>query len=183
MVFNVHAGHAPAGGRGCGAVGYLNESTVARQVKDEVIRILRQNGHKVYDTTYNKNATAGTVLRGIVSACNKHKVDLDVSIHFNALKASASDGRVKGTECWVFPRLNDRAVKAGGRICSAMKKLGFTDRGVKFSSGLYFLKKTNAQALLIEVCFVDDEDDYRLYMETGYKKVAQAIAEGLEKCR
>lgn len=183
MVFNVHAGHAPAGGRGCGAVGYLNESTVARQVKDEVIRILRQDGHTVYDTTYNYNATAGTVLRGIVSACNKHKVDLDISIHFNALRTSGTDGRVKGTECWVFPRLNDRAVKAGGRICSAMKKLGFTDRGVKFSSGLYFLKKTKAQALLIEVCFVDDEDDYRLYMETGYKKVAQAIAEGIEKCR
>ena len=47
------------------------------------------------------------------------------------------------------------------------------------SSGLYFLKRTNAQALLIEVCFVDDEDDYRLYMNTGYRKVAEAIAYGL----
>ena len=60
-----------------------------------------------------------------------------------------------------------------------MSALGFTNRGVKESKSLYFLKKTKSPAILIEVCFVDDEDDYKLYMNTGYRKVAQAIVEGI----
>ena len=34
------------------------------------------------------------------------------------------------------------------------------NRGVKVSKSLYFLKKTKKPAIILEVCFCDDEDDF-----------------------
>lgn len=55
-----------------------------------------------------------------------------------------------------------------------MSKLGFRNRGVKASSGLYVLNQTKAPAVLIEVCFVDDKDDADLY-----KKNKDAVARAI----
>ena len=46
-VFNIHGGHAPAGKKGSGAVGIVNESIVDREIKDAVIAKLRALGHTV----------------------------------------------------------------------------------------------------------------------------------------
>lgn len=62
------------------------------------------------------------------------------------------------------------------RIRTNMRGLGFTDRGTKISKKLKVLNKTNAPALLLEICFVDDRDDYDLYQRVGYKTIAKAIA-------
>ena len=62
------------------------------------------------------------------------------------------------------------------RIRTNMRGLGFTDRGTKISKNLKVLNKTNAPALLLEICFVDDRDDYDLYQSVGYKTIAKAIA-------
>lgn len=42
MKINVHAGHNPDGKIACGAVGLIQESTEARKVKKEVIKLLRK---------------------------------------------------------------------------------------------------------------------------------------------
>ena len=42
MKINVHAGHNPDGKVACGAIGLIKESTEARKVKKEVIRLLRK---------------------------------------------------------------------------------------------------------------------------------------------
>lgn len=81
MKINVHAGHNPDGKIACGAVGLIKESTEARKVKKEVIRLLRKKGHKVYDCTCTNGTSQTDVLKRIVTKCNKHKVDLDISIH------------------------------------------------------------------------------------------------------
>ena len=47
--YNVHAGHCPQGQGASGAVGILQESVEDRAVKNEVIRLLRAEGHTVYD--------------------------------------------------------------------------------------------------------------------------------------
>lgn len=84
MKFNVHAGHNPDGKIACGACGLIKESTEARKVKKEVIKLLRAKGHTVYDCTCANGKSQTNVLKKIVTKCNKHKVDLDISIHFNA---------------------------------------------------------------------------------------------------
>ena len=82
MIINVHAGHNPDGKVACGAVGLIRESTENRNVAAEVIAQLRGLGHTVYDCTVNDGINKQDVLKKIVTKCNAHDADLDVSIHF-----------------------------------------------------------------------------------------------------
>ena len=176
MRINVHAGHNPDGKIACGAIGFIRESTEARKVKDEVIAQLRQMGHTVYDCTCNSGTGQLDVLEKIVSACNTHKVDLDVSIHFNAgVRDNTGNGRTTGTEVMIYNNAG-RAREAAERTCASISALGFKNRGIKPNTGLYFLRNTKAPAMLVERCFVDDKDDAELY---DCQKMASAIVRGI----
>ena len=174
MRINVHAGHNPDGKIACGAVGFIKESTENRNVKNEVIRLLKALGHTVYDCTVDDGVNANDVLSKIVSKCNSHVVDLDVSIHFNAGSKDA-DNATTGTEVFVYAE-NSKAKDKAQKTCEAIEALGFKNRGVKYSKNLYVLKNTKAPAMLIECCFVDDNDDVALY---DYKTMASAIVYGI----
>ena len=176
MRINVHAGHNPAGKVACGAVGIINESTEARRVKDEVISQLRELGHTVYDCTVDNGTGQQDVLRKIVAKCNARAVDLDVSIHFNAGSGDRKgNGKTTGTEVYSYD-ISGIARETAVRICAAVSRLGFKNRGVKTSKTLYVLKHTKAPALLVECCFVDDQDDVQLY---DYRSMASAIVYGI----
>lgn len=173
--FNIHAGHNPSGMVACGSVGYLNESDENRAVCLRVVDKLRALGHTVYDCTVDDGASQKDVLQKIVSNCLKNEVDLDVSIHFNAIShEEVSDGKTKGTEVWIYP--NSESEPVAKSVCDSIAELGFTNRGVKYSDKLYVLKNTKAPAMLIECCFVDDVDDVLLY---NVEKMADAIVKGL----
>ena len=172
MRINVSAGHNPDGKVACGAVGLLKESTEARRVTNEVVRLLKEQGHTVYNCTCDNGTSQGDVLKKIVAKCNQHSVDLDVSIHFNAgAGAQKKNGQTTGTEVLVY---NDtsKAMAAAQRVAKQISALGFKNRGIKIRDGLYFLRNTKSPAMLIECCFVDDGDDAALY---DYKKIASAI--------
>ena len=176
MKINVSAGHNPDGKVACGACGFIKESTEARRVKNQVIKLLRAKGHTVYDCTCSSGKSQSDVLQQIVTKCNKHKVDLDISIHFNA---GASDkkgnGKTTGTEVLIYSE-NSKAKQYAERTAKAIAELGFKNRGVKVCDNLYFLHRTNSPAMLIECCFVDDKDDVKLY---NYKEMATAIVDGI----
>lgn len=173
-VFNVHAGH----NRKCpGASGYFSETVEDRKIAAVVIKYLHMAGHKVHDCTDDDGATANENLRRIVSKCNLHKADLDISIHFNA-----SGGSGHGTEVWVWKldrAQNATAIDAANRVVKKIAGLGFTNRGVKANSGFYVLKNTYAPAILVEVCFCDNKADAAKYKELGADKIGLAIAEGI----
>jgi len=176
MIINVHAGHNPDGMTACGAVGLIKESTENRKVKDLVIRYLMAQGHTVYDCTVENGTSQSDVLKKIVSKCNSHSVDLDVSIHFNSgANDKSGNGKTTGTEVLVYKAGNAASVYAV-KICAAIAELGFKNRGVKERPGLYVLKNTKAPALLVECCFVDDADDVSLY---DADKMAKAIVKGI----
>lgn len=176
MVINVHAGHNPDGKVACGCVSLLKESTEARNVKNEVIRQLQLLGHTVYDCTCDDGISQNDVLQKIVAKCNAHKVDLDVSIHFNSgANDKTGNGRSTGTEVYVYSK-NAGATGYATAVVNSIAKLGFKNRGVKSDTGLYVLKKTNAPAMLIECCFVDDADDAKMY---NVSDMASAIVFGL----
>jgi len=176
MRINIHAGHNPDGKTACGAIGFLQESTEARRVKDEVISQLRQLGHTVYDCTCENGASQNDVLKKIVAACNAHTVDLDVSIHFNSgAKDAAGNGVTTGTEAYIYSA-SSKAKPYAERVCVAIAATGYRNRGVKISTSLYVLKNTKAPAMLIECCFVDDRDDVENY---DYQKMAAAIVYGI----
>lgn len=176
MRINIHAGHGTRDSKSQGAVGLINESTEARKVKNEVIRILKLEGHAVFDCTVDYPSSANDCLNKIVSKCNTNKVDIDISIHFNS-GSNDRFGNDKSTGVEVFTYDSSGiAYDSAKRICDNVSKLGFRNRGVKQNKDLYVLRNTYAPALLVECCFVDDKDDVNLY---DYKSMAKAIAEGI----
>lgn len=176
MTINVHAGHNPDGKTACGAIGFIQESTEARKVKDEVICQLRQMGHTVYDCTCEAGTSVSNVLTNIVAACNAHTVDLDVSIHFNSgARDAAGNGKTTGVEVLTYSA-SSKAKGYAEKVCAAVAGLGFKNRGVKVRTDLRFLRQTKAPAMLVECCFVDDRDDVQLY---DAQKMAEAIVYGI----
>lgn len=173
-VINVHAGHnfkCP------GASGQFSETSEDRKVKDAVIKYLRQEGCTVYDCTDEDANTVNGNLYSIVSKCNAHKVDYDISIHFNAF-----NGGAHGTESYVWSL--DRGKNAAGidcanRIHKRLVGLGFLNRGVKDGHKLYVVRKTIAPAVLVEVCFCDNKTDANLYKKLGPDRIGRAIASGI----
>lgn len=146
-VYNVHGGHnfiVP------GAKGLLDETTEDRKVTARVISALRAAGHTVYDCTDDSGRTQGRNLANIVAKCNAHPVDLNISHHLNA-------GGGTGVEVWCYDeKTKDIAVAICQNVSAA---LGIPNRGVKYSKSLYVLRKTSGRAILVECCFVDNQND------------------------
>lgn len=167
MKIAIRGGHCP---KVPGASGILNEVVEDRKVKDAVIKYLRQLGHQVYDVTPpDSMATSSGDLAHGVNEANRLKVDIFVSIHFNAFNGSAN-----GTEVCVYSP-HDYAQ----RVVDNLTKLGFKHRGQKTRTSLYELKNTSMKAMIVEVCFVDSSVDAEIYKRVGYDAVGKAIAEGV----
>lgn len=164
--YNVHAGHnsiVP------GASKYLNEVTEDRKVKNKVIQLLKAAGHTVYDCTDDSGKTVGANLANIVAKCNKHTVDLDISIHLNA-------GGGTGAEVFYYTGSAAGKTKAAAVSQKVAAALGIRNRGAKASSGLYVLRNTKATAILVECCFVDSKTDQGKW---NVDKCAAAIVEAI----
>lgn len=176
MIFNVHAGHNRDGRIGCGAIGFIQESTEARNVTNQIIGYLKFFGHTVYDCTVDNAPSVTDNLNQIVAKCNANSVDLDVSVHFNcAANDLNGNGRTTGVEVYVYDS-SSKARETAQRVANSISELGFTNRGVKYAPGYRVLRATNSPAMLIECCFVDDKDDVELYNST---EMAKAIVYGL----
>lgn len=173
----VHAGHNPAGKIACGASDWIDESTEARIITKKLIKQLNKKGIEAYDCTVNNGTSQSDVLKKICANCNSKERDIDISIHFNAFTHQEVDGKTKGTEVWVKGANGVRG-NIAKRICKQISKIGFKNRGVKQSDSLYFLNHTNRPALLVEVCFVTDEDDAMLYKKHR-KDIAKAITKAI----
>ena len=146
-VYNVHGGHNFIVH---GAKGLLDETAEDRKVTARVISALRASGHTVYDCTDDSGRTQGQNLANIVAKCNAHPVDLNISNHLNA-------GGGTGVEVWCY---NEKTKDIAAAICASVSTaLGIPNRGVKYSKNLYVLRKTAGSAILVECCFVDNQND------------------------
>lgn len=175
MNITIHAGHNPDGKVACGAIGYLKESTEARKVKDLIYDSLCEV-IDIEDVTINDGKSAIDILERICKKCNAKDRDFNISIHFNASKKEiVSDGRIKGAEIWLYDS-NSELKELAESILKNLEMQGYTNRGVKYSKGLFVLKNTKSPTMLIECCFVDDLDDVALYDEI---EVANAICDSI----
>lgn len=173
-VYNVHGGHSLK----CrGASGLLDEVNEDRAVKNKLIELLRANGYTVYDCTDDYSTTQKANLRNIVSKCNAHTVDLDISIHLNSGRNDSNgDGKTGGVEVFGYDdRIYGTAYKIAENISNTLG-IGFHGSPVKYRKDLCVLRETRAKAILIECCFVDDKDDANHWNAT---KCAMAIASAL----
>lgn len=157
----VNAGHTKVG-VGTGANGYLNESKETRKIAYELMKLLADTNHEVIPAVYDRSSNN---LKEAVTAANNNNADLFVSIHLNA-------GGGKGCEAYTW---QGAKVTQAVKTCTNLAALGFKNRGVKNGSNLYVIKNTKCTAILIEVCFVDNAEDTKLFNKVGYSNIAKAI--------
>lgn len=180
--YNVHGGHNK---KVPGAAGILDEVTEDRKVKNAVIKYLKAQGHTVYDCTDDAGTTQSKNLANIVAKCNKHSVDLDISIHLNSGRNDKKgDGKTGGVEVLCY---STSAKKEAKKIADEIADtFGYALRsddttpsgyaGVKIDKSLFVLRSTKAKAVLIECCFVDDKDDAKAW---DADKCAKAIVKAV----
>jgi hypothetical protein len=156
-----------------GATALIDEVDEAREVVKEVVKFLRGAGHTVYEIHDDSSRTQDENLKYLVNAHNSiGPHDLDCSIHFNAYVPTPGG---RGVEV-LYVTQEAVAAKVSAAIAEAG---GLINRGKKYRSDLYFLNKTVAPAILIEVCFVDAQADVDAY-ESNFTDICYAIAQCAE---
>lgn len=105
----------------------------------------------------------------LCAEANDSGADVLVSIHFNAF-----NGRASGTETLVSGTAE--SLMLGCSVQTAVKAvLNLPDRGIKERPGLFVLRSTIMPAVVIEVCFLDNDCDMNRYARKK-DDVARAIA-------
>ncbi|MDZ7953106.1 N-acetylmuramoyl-L-alanine amidase [Nostoc sp. DedQUE09] len=166
MKFGIDTGHnCPPD---TGARGIKFEDNLTLDVGNRVIAKLRALGNEVVVCRPSSANTVRDSLSKRCSTANASKVDIFVSIHFNAFNKQAN-----GTEVFAT---SDRGRKIAKPVLDEIIKLGFFNRGVKSGSHLYVLKNTDMPAILIECCFLDSQKDMNLF---NPEAMANAIVKGL----
>lgn len=155
-----------------GADGILNEVKEARRVVEQVAKYLKELKETV--EVYHDNTTRNQKdnVNGIVAYHNKYTRKRDYSVHFNA--GTDNQEESEGVEVLYY---SDNMKAEAAKLSAAIAKAsGLKDRGPKKRIDLGFLKRTEAKALLIEVCFVDNKVDAKLYA-SHFEEICEAIAE------
>jgi N-acetylmuramoyl-L-alanine amidase len=151
-----------------------------RNEKDDTLRlvkaigkILEQNGINVYyvrtddeyETPYKKAMDA-----------NNAGAKYFISIHRNS---SEKDNQYNGIETLVY---DDSGIKAtmARNINAELEKVGFNNLGVDERPNLVVLKRTKMPADLVEVGFINSDEDNAIF-DKNFNKIAQGIADGILK--
>lgn len=174
MIIGINCGHTIEGA-GSGAVGLFKESEHTRLVGELLMKKLMDAGVKVINCTVDRAVSQEAYLQKTIQIANQSGVELFISIHFNA----SGGHRAQGVEVYTYQGRKHADALA---ICSHIEKLGFLNRGVKDGSGLYVIRKTKARAILIEVCFCDNDLDVAIYHQVGAEKaISHAVFEALSE--
>lgn len=169
---SVNAGHTKTGA-GCGAnyKGFY-ESDITRQVVNALIPKLKARGHVVHNSTVDAATSQNSYLKAVCQLVNNSDAELLISVHCNA--SASKLGR--GVECFTW---KGKKHPIATKICANVAKLGTKNRGVKDGSGLYVIKHTKPTAILVELFFLDQYNDRKLYLDHGAEALAEAIADAI----
>lgn len=128
-------------------------------LRQAIAKQLRAAGLQI-DETRTTNTTLSLQQR--IEIERKKKYDLFISFHRNAFKPETANG----AEVFVFNFANSasKSKPLADKIQRALVNVGFKDRGVK-EANFYVLKNTRAPALLLEVGFIDNSIDNKLFDE------------------
>lgn len=107
------------------------------------------------------------------------RYDYVLEVHFNAAAYDfTGNGKTTGTEIYITT--SEKGASVEENIVNNISKLGFKNRGVKRKNWavINYIKKQGVSSALIEVCFIDDVDDVKLY-QAKKKEIADAIVKGI----
>lgn len=153
-----------------GASGFIDEYDCDRAFVAQLIPAFESQGWYVTDCSNDADSVNGELAEECRIA-NGSGADLFIAVHFNA-------GGGTGTEVWHYPGSSAESYAEGvsSELASA---LGLRNRGAKSTTGLYVLNRTTMPAILIEVCFVDTEQDADAWHATSWDALCGAVVRGL----
>lgn len=173
MKIAVRYGHSP---RCKGASSkYGDEQNIMSKLAPHVCKLLRDAGHQVLEIKSNETTINGDLAYGVNKA-NAWGAELFVSLHMNA-----SNGQGQGTEVWLYNGNNASLKSKATKIVANFSSIGLKNRGVKYSTGLYELKRTAMPAMIVETMFVDNAHDMqKVFGPTSWEKLARCVANGID---
>lgn len=151
----------------------LRECDVAAEVGALVQGYLEQAGCEVAALQSDNLNGESPWLPCVVQSANAWPVDIFVSLHCNA-----ANGQARGTETLVFMAGGESEQLARCIQQQMVDAVDTVDRGVKEREGLCVLRRTDMPAVLVEMAFIDNDEDARLLTEQT-DEIARAIARGV----
>ena len=164
----VNPGHDPNVDSGAINSDYdVCEADVTKKAGALLERGLKRAGHEVMVLQSDE-------LSAVVAAANDWPADIFVSLHCNA----SPNHNARGTETLYYSeqgRLLGEAVQK-----KILSKVLTIDRGCKERQDLLCFRRTVMPAILVELAFIDSNDDLEL-LENELPAFAGAIAAGIEE--
>jgi N-acetylmuramoyl-L-alanine amidase len=148
-----------------GATGIRFEDKLNFEIGKKIKEFLKIEGVEIVDVTPKKASSVLNSLFSRTDTANLSGCKYYLSIHHNK-------GGGHGTEIFAMTSLG-RAIAAP--ILEEICKLGFKNRGIKDGSGWFVIRNSTMPAVLIEVCFLDSQEDIDLW---NADKIAKAIVKG-----
>jgi N-acetylmuramoyl-L-alanine amidase len=116
---------------------------------------LRRHGVEVIET---RTADKTVSLEERSNLANAKGCDYFISFHRNAFKLE----QAKGIETFTYKSPSTKSVQLAKKIQATLASVGFTNRGVK-TANFHVLRETKAPAVLMEVGFIDNTGDNKLF--------------------
>jgi N-acetylmuramoyl-L-alanine amidase len=136
-------------------------------------KILADNGINVF---YVRNSDEYETPFKKAQDANASGADYFISIHRNS---SEEPNQYSGVETLVYKDSGIRNTLATN-INNSLSKAGFANLGITERPNLVVLKRTSMPAVLVEVGFINSDDDNATF-DANFNKIAQAIADGILK--
>lgn len=151
-----------------------------RQEKDDTLKLgkmvtakLRSEGILV-DETRTGDETVGLPERSAFANRNgRDYYNYFISIHRNSYHLNTAHG----AETYVYVTRNPLSVALATNIQKGLVDVGFRNRGVK-ESNFYVLRATYAPAVLVEVGFMNNDADNKIF-DDNLEQIAQSIADAV----
>lgn len=137
----------------------------------DVKKIVERHGVQVDET---RKSDVFISLQGRCNLENKKRYDFFISYHRNAFNKKA-----RGVETFTFTSKKPKAVELATNINNNMVKAGFVNRGVK-SANFKVLRSTKADAVLMEIGFIDNVADNKIF-DSKYNELVEGVAMGILK--
>jgi len=177
----INPGHDPRFDSGAvNPVSGLRECDVTLSIGEILRDLLIDNNHQVYLLQSDNLIGENSALPCVVETANDWKSDIFISLHCNAANQKAH-----GTETLVYKYGSSAEQLARLIQENIISELGTEDRGIKERPRLIVLNSTLMPAVLIELAFIDQEDDERLlinYQDKFAQAIYQGVSQYLFKC-
>jgi len=104
---------------------------------------------------------------------NRNTYDYFISFHRNAFQLE----KAKGAETFTYIKGGTKSKGLAQRIQTSLVALGFVDRGVK-EANFHVLRETKAPAVLVEIGFIDNTGDNKLF-DAKRDEIIKALAKAI----